>query len=187
MCCVVILFALVMNSEYDPTHEPDIRAHVVIRYLLLQTILQLFPNRDFSQITVEVDSGILEKPSQPFLPGSWEDSLIFNNKLATIFALSNGQDMTKRNVSSVHCLFYNSPQFLFYQLTRILASLRSRWTTFLLWMNSSASKICFAQRIIAGAGLGVLHGMHASFLKICSSRLLIHKSNTRTSETSCRF
>ena len=132
-------------------------------------------------------SDILEKPSQPFLPGSWEDSLIFTNKFTTIFALSYRQDMTKRSVSSFHCLFYNSPEFIFYQLTRILASLRSRWTTFLLWMNSSASKICFAQRIIAGAALGVFHGMHASFLKICSSRLLIHKSNTRTSETSCRF
>ena len=141
MCCVVILFALVMKSEYDPTCEPDIRAHVVIRYLLLQAILQLFPSRDFSQITVEVVSDILEKPSQPFLPGSWEDSLIFTNKLTTIFALSYRQDMTKRSVSSFHCLFYNSPQFIFYQLTRILASLRSRWTTFLLWMNSSASKI----------------------------------------------
>ena len=187
MCCVVILFALVMKSEYDPTCEPDIRAHVIIGYFLLQTILQLFPSRNFSQITVEVVRDILEKFSQPFLPGSWEDSLISTHKLTTIFVLSYGHDRTIRNACSFHYLVYNSPQFIFYQLTRILASLRSRWTTFLLWMNSSASKICFAQRIIAGAALGVFHGMHASFLKICSSRLLIHKSNTRTSETSCRF
>ena len=185
MCQVVVLFAFVMKSENYPTYEPDIRAHVVIGYFLLQTVSQLFQNRDFSQITVEVVSGILEKPKQLFLASSWEDSLISTNNCTTIFALSYGQEETRRNVFSFQYLVYNSPQYIFQQLTRILASLRSRWTTFLLWMNSSASKICFAQSTISAAALGVFHGMHVSFLKIFSSRLPIHKSNTRTRETSC--
>ena len=33
----------------------------------------MFPSRDFSQIADEVVSGILKKPSQPFLPGLGEN------------------------------------------------------------------------------------------------------------------